>query len=89
MNLDKRLVDCSLGELSDLVKAIIITESKPKVLETNSKGKYMTEKEVLAFYGIKETALRNWVNKKLITKYKVVGNSRYLTSEVEKLIQPT
>lgn len=87
MNLEKRVVDCSLWELSDLVK-LIVQANKPEAIDTQHKGRYMTEKEVLSHFTISESTLRSWVNKKLITKYKVVGNIRFLTTEIEKLIKP-
>lgn len=87
MDLDRRLIDCNLGDLADIVKTIVAAEanSTPKEVKT---GKYMSHAAVIELFGISESTLKGWVSDKLIVKYKVGGVIRYLTSDVEKLVKP-
>lgn len=86
MNLDKRLIDCSLADLAEVVK--IITKAEMAEIATpQAESKYMSSDAVCALFDIAESTLRSYVSKKIIRKYKVGGNIRFKKTEIEAMVQ--
>jgi excisionase family DNA binding protein len=56
---------------------------------TDQQSEYFTEAEACAFLGVSRQTLTNYVNRKLIKKYKrAIGREvRYKRAELEKLLE--
>jgi len=83
---DKRLIDTTLYQLSDLIKETIAEALSGLKIEDPPKDKLMNSDEVVAYLGVAKSTLSNWKRQKRIPFKKMGKRIFFLKSEIDKML---